>query len=301
MRKICASMIGGAIAAMIAVGFAKPVSATQVVVDVANFMPQATAGQAICTDYNTQCVHGYPNQYGEAEFYYVQGGAPIVVDYVARSYGGGANGGSYIGVSRSWDTANGIRCFSDPGQLCTAPPSTSSMPEGIPRSLFLNVVFQSDDDAASDPVYGTPVSQIAGSIDVTGLTYFQVNTMDPTTCAQTMQGLVPVDVFAAYLYQYPFGGDVGTQDALVVEEVEYQDYNGHLEPNHIERYYYVNNYGRVRDSTAVYNHDTGVYYSVDSQGNAVGSNPVRHNVQSVDGLPPEPLNSCPQGTKPFTE
>ena len=271
-------------------------NASEILVDVTQYMTQATAGQSICTSNINQCVHGYPNQYGEYTLFYAfNDNRPPIVDYIARSYGGGANGGSFIGVIRNIDSGQ-LRCFADPGQLCTAPPRTSSMPEGVPKSLLLNVVSEQDDKNASNPD-GTPRTQIAGARNITGMQTFQVNNMNMSNCMQTPAGKVGVTVSAAFLYAFPFGGDIGTQNALVIEEIETKYINGQLDshPDHIERYYYVNQYGRVREATSSYSTATGQFT------NSLGNNPIRNKLRAVSLMPPEPPNTCPQGTRPLSE
>jgi len=288
-----------AIATAVLLGGLGSATAQQVSINVNDYLVQASGSAALCTDNTEQCVHEYPNQFGEMTVFYAQGSQPVVVDYVARSYGsGGANGAYYIGPSRSlgYNAPTHdytLYCFSDPGQTCTAPPSTSMMPQAVPRLLTLNVVLPSEDDAASDPTTGTPIRPLNGTYSITGITNFQVVVMGPG-CQQQLIGLVQAEVRAAFLYQYPFGGDLGTQNALVIEEIEYQNYNGSTEIGHIERYYHINGYGRVRDSVAFYDPSTQSY--------TPGSNPIRRNIRNVaDVMPPEPPNDCPQGTKPFNE
>ena len=282
-------------------GCLKPAMAQTVYVDVNDYLVQASGTGAICVDGNVQCIHAYPNQFGELTIYYAENRRPVVVDYVARSYGSsGPNGAYYIGVSRSFsydsqsDTSI-LRCFSDPGQFCTAPPNTSMMPEAVPRTLALNVIYPSEDYDASDPSTHTPIRPLNGTYSITGFRDFQVVSMDFSTCQQQLVGTVGAEVRAAYIYQFPFDGDIGTQNALIIEEIEYSSYPT---IGHIERYYYVNGYGRVRDSIG--------FYNPDNQQWTPGSNPVRHWYypdinQITPPLPPEPPNSCPQGTKPFEE
>ena len=295
-----------ALASIAVLSVTKPAEANQVTIDTTAYLNQSSDGQAICTDQNVnyiECVHAYPNQYGETDIVYAQqsqsGSGPVVVgiDYITRSTNSaGANGGYYIGVSRSADLTDGLRCFSNPGQFCTAPPSTSAMPEDVPRLLTLNVVLPSDDDAASSAMDKSPIAHIAGGINISGLTYFQTVNMDINTCAQTLTGIIPYAVYASFLYQYDFQGMIGVQDALVIEEIEYQNVNGQIIPNHIERYYYVNGYGRVRDSIAFWDVNSQQYTD---QGPNGGFNVVRPWVRPVSVMPPEPPNYCPQGTYPL--
>ena len=162
------------------------------------------------------------------------------------------------------------------------------MPEGLPEQLLLNVASAQDDVNASN-ADGTPRVLIAGSKDITGQQTFGVNSMDITTCKQNYLGLVGNDVSAVYVQAIPFGGNVGTKDAVVIQEVETAYVNGveNSYPDHIERYYYVNGFGRVREATAVYNKATGQFTI--SQGN----NAVRNTLGSPFSTPP---NYCPQGS-----
>ena len=186
---------------------------------------------------------------------------------------------------------NELTCFSNPGENCQAPPDDNYLPEGLPETLTLNEASAQDDINASNSD-GTPKTLIAGSIDFTGQQVFDVHQMDATTCAQTYLGPVGNDVSAVYVKAIPFGGNVGTQDALVIQEVETAFVNGseNSYPDHIERYYYVHGYGRVREATANYSQATGEFTV--TQGN----NPVRNTLSPASTNYP---NYCPQDTVPY--
>jgi len=268
----------------------------QVSVNLVDYVLQSTGDGTLCTSNGSQCDTGYLLSTGEyVDYYNFNGNQDILITYTARTTGAGVNGGSYIGVIKDFTknnyTNNVLRCFANPGEYCTAPPNTNYLPSGLPESLLLNVATAQDDVNASNSD-GTPRVLIAGSKDITGPQSFEWVNLDPSTCAQTQVGLVGNQVFAVYVQGIPFGGDVGTRDAVVIEEVEtaYINENRNSYPDHIERYYYVNGYGRVREATSGY--DTGTQEFT----NTLGNNAIRNT------LIPRSFDApafCPQGTAQY--
>ena len=263
----------------------------QISVNLKDYVLQSTGGGTLCTSNGSQCDTGYLLPSGEyVDYYNFNGSQDVLITYTARTTGSGVNGGSYIGVIK--DYINGsLRCFANPGEYCTAPPNSNYLPSGLPEALLLNVATSQDDVNASNPD-GTPRTLIAGSQDITGPQSFEWVKLDPSTCAQTQIGLVGNQVFAVYVQGISFGGDVGTRDAVVIQEVETAYINGIRSsyPDHMERYYYVNGFGRVREASA--NYDTTTQEFTISQGN----NPVRNT------LIPRSFDApafCPQGTAQY--
>jgi len=89
---------------------------------------------------------------------------------------------------------------------------------------------------------------VSGGSDVTfdaAYQIFSVNLLSYPSCEQTPSGNIAHQVYATYVSGVYFGGDVGTQDALVIDETEGNlDQFGQFYPDHIERYYYVIDVGR---------------------------------------------------------
>jgi len=92
---------------------------------------------------------------------------------------------------------------------------------------------------------------------------------------------------ASYVTGVPFGGNVGTRDALVLEGFSYAN------PSTLERYYYVSGLGRVRENNA--------------QRTSGGQTPYNQKGQNLDRNQEKAVNSsviyangnhggCPQGS-----
>lgn len=264
--------------------------ADQVVVNYTDYVTQPTGpnGGSLCTPDNTQCIQGAFNQYGEYQLFYAFYNGDPIVDYIGRSTGSN----NFIGVIRSL-SSNTVKCFSNGGQLCQAPSNANFFPESMYSQDLLNVATPQDDSAASNSD-GTPSGLIPGSKEITGQQQFEVNIMDMATCRQSYSGYVGVDVSAVFIRQFPFGGNVGMQDTLVIQEIE-TGFNGNTMnpyPDHIERYYYVNGFGRVREATAGWSNQTHLFTNTQS------NNAYRTIVHPPIGLQP-PTNSCPQGSIPY--
>lgn len=267
----------------------------QVSVNLVDYVLQSTGGGTLCTADGKQCDTGYLLNTGEyVDYYNFAGNQNILITYTARTTGAGVNGGLYIGVVKDYTKDNNnnvLRCFANPGEYCTAPSNANYLPSGLPEEPLLNVATAQDDVDASNSD-GTPRVLIAGSKDITGPQSFEWVNLDPNTCAQTQVGLVGNEVFAVYVQDISFGGDVGTRDAVVIEEVETAYINGvrNSYPDHIERYYYVNGFGRVREATSNYDPQTQEFT------NTMGNNPVRNT------LIPRSFDApafCPQGTAQY--
>jgi hypothetical protein len=161
------------------------------------------------------------------------------------------------------------------------------------------VVSYATELATENPEDGSPNHAIPGALVITPNTAsdpvnfytFADVTLNPTgNCAQSLYGNDPFQTQVVYVQQIPFGGTVGTQDALVTDGF------AQGAPNHVERYFYVKGMGRVRESKAFGGSGTSgyVYGTVDGY---TSSNTL-HNLL-------EPLSSsyinintggCPQGS-----
>jgi hypothetical protein len=136
--------------------------------------------------------------------------------------------------------------------------------------------------AAENPIQ-TPRQVISGAILLSSGT-FETNGMSSLTCAQAAQYPVPHQVYGVIVDGVAFGGTIGTQNALVID-----DYQTAVPPavNHVERYFYVNGYGRVREGSSYYDSATGLYdtpYAPNSNRNTLEPNTI-----------PIPAVQCPQG------
>ena len=216
-----------------------------VALDVRNYMIQPLNGQMLCDQSSTICLTSYSDANGEYNNQY--NSYNNIHDYTVTS-------SDSIAVIRSYDPVNGVRCYSNVGGPCVSPWNDTAAPEDMPYMLNVNVVSASALAAASNS-NGGPMTAITGSLNVAngqlGNAY-----MDQTTCAQSYYGSAPYNVNVAYVRSFPFGGNVGTQDMLVVDEFE----SGPTQSqNHMERYYYVHGYGRVAEGSATYDTSTGVY------------------------------------------
>lgn len=177
---------------------------------------------------------------------------------------------------------------------CTAPPNTVFLPEGVPYLISSLPVVSLQTELASENQDGSPKAPIAGSM-LTTPTYginqphpnyepFTVNNMT-AQCVQSTAFTTYNQTRVVYVTGVPFGGNVGTQDAIVIDGFAIGP------PDHVERYFYVKGLGRVREGTAYYDSATG-YYDQQQRQN------ILHNVL-------QPLSSayiningggCPQGS-----
>jgi len=243
-----------------------------------DYISQQLEPNMLCRSDSLLCLTSYWNRAnGEFEIIYTNS----IHDYIAVS----TAGPNYtIGVIRSAASGFGLRCFSTPGINCTSPPSNTDMPEQVPLSFNIPVISLQAELAAEN-TDGSPKGPIQGSISFTNGQYvpFGVHQMNPSGCAQTGTGPVQALVRAVYVSGVQFGGNVGTRDAVVIEEYEL----GATYGNHMERYFYVHGLGRVREGSAVYDTSTGVYDL--SRNNSV-RNTLRTNTISI------PAPQCPRGS-----
>lgn len=239
----------------------------------------------LCQSNGQLCLQGHNNSNGEFEYDYTNG----IVDYIARS-----SQLNYGVVRNQADGPNTLRCFSNANAYCTAPSNTGYFPEGVPLIFDVNVVPLSTELTAENSD-GTPRAVVPGAVDFSNHqdNLFGVVSMDPTTCAQQYEGQVGVHDWVTYVQQVPFGGNVGTQDALVIDEIELA-YNGTTRVpsgDHIERYFYVKGLGRVREASSGFDTNTGYY------DEPLGGNSVRNIITANTISNPQVL--CPQGTAPL--
>lgn len=279
--------------------FGSSAMAQTILIDVVDYITQVPPA-IICQANGAYCLNGYWNQYGE--FVYVSSNG--TVDYIARSTNASTTPALPVGIIRNIDgTGAPLRCFASPGQPCTAPPSSSNMPEKLPKIFLVNVVSWATEQASENtdivngqPVpNGTPRTTIAGAVTFSGWQSFDWVNMD-SSGNQTRQGSVDNLVTAVYVLGVQFGGDIGTRDALVIDE---QEGNSGI-PNHIERFFYVKGWGRVREAVSYWNVNTNQY----NAGPFVNS--IRNTLSSTlqgNGITPPainpPPNCCPQGSAPW--
>jgi len=194
------------------------------------------------------------------------------------------------------------RCLANLNDICNPPSNTVYPPQSVPMIFEMNVTSAQvevsstnlggslDDLSASQVVPGaTPLTN--------GYQVFNEVAIDPNTCAQVPANTGTAhQVYASYVTQVEFGGNFGTRDAVVIDEEQGGFYNGIFYPGHIERFYYVLNIGRVRDSSANFSYtdpNTGInYYS-----NRAGGSSNRHNIMPSNLTAPGIF--CPQGSAPF--
>lgn len=219
----------------------------------------------------------------------------------------------YIGTARTLSDLQKVggqtfRCFAVVGKWCTAKPMTQPAP-GVPYLIsdlpvvgydaVKNAQINCSDGSTTCDGWGSPTKPIAGELVVLGGSYsgnyaqFEVNDMDPNTCEQTHEPN-PYGTFEGVVYvtNVPFGGNMGTQDAVVVDT--WSDGG-----THAERYFNVPLWGNVRASILSPNPTTGI---VEKYTN------LFHNWESRDLtiLPFDPTDKstdlstrddiCPQGS-----
>lgn len=247
----------------------------------------------MCQSDGALCINGYWDQYGEFVYAYSNG----IVDYIARSVDTTAMPAVPVGVIRNVPGAGGtLRCFSTPGEPCAAPPNSSDFPEQVPEIFDTNVVpwateQQAENAAGSAAGAGTPKTTIVGEVAANGWQTFEWINMD-NSCNQTPAGPVSNLVSFVYVTGIYFGGDMAStdpHDALVIDE---QERNG-SNPDHIERYFYVNGWGRVREASAHYDANTGNFDLFESGNSA--RNTYAKNITNPPAISPAP-NYCPQGS-----
>jgi len=275
-------------------------TATTKSVDMRNYMsvPIANAngtGNMLCSTqsgYSSYCLTSFydGNQYGETKISYGIGNG--IIDYIAISSNGWQGSANYIGVARNLPGTGGqLRCFANVFENCTAPVNTVFMPEGVPYLISNLPGVSLQTELASENPDGSPAAPIAGSIITTqtvgyspykNYQPFGVNSMNGQ-CAQSLEFDTYNQTRIVYVTSVPFGGTIGTQDAIVIDGF------GIGPPNHIERYFYVKGLGRVREATAFqgsdgkYNHQTqNIYHNVEE--------PLSSKTINING------GGCPQGS-----
>jgi hypothetical protein len=134
-------------------------------------------------------------------------------------------------------------------------------------------------NAATNSADGSPLKPIAGSMITTPKAsandywQFGINSYNwPTGCAQTYIGTDPNQTRIVYVTNVPFGGTIGTSDAIIID-----GYSGaSSSSDHVERAFYVLGYGRVEFGIAFYNPGDGKY------DNTPHYNAVHSNYEPID-------------------
>jgi hypothetical protein len=191
----------------------------------------------------------------------------------------------YIGVIRNWtgpaSTAykDILRCFSTPNQACGVPSSASIPLNGVPYLIqYLPVVPLKNLNAAENSA-GVPTGPIVGALlttppaSTTTDDYWNFGIVkigqssDTKSCTKQPPPYTTDQTknLVVYVKNVPFGGNIGTQDAIVIDGFACQN-----SPRcHMERYFYVKGYGQVR---------AGVSFWV--KGDQFGASPAYNQVFS---------------------
>ncbi len=254
----------------------------------------------LCDSYDNRasaCLTSFNDggQYGEAEIAYGMNNG--IIDYIGISSGGWQGSPNYIGVIRNVPGTRGqLRCFANEFQNCTAPANTVFMPEGVPYLIPNLPVVSLQTELASENSDGSPKAPIAASM-VTTYTVgidnpyynaqpFGVESMSGQ-CSQSLENNQYSETLIVYVKGVPFGGNIGTQDAIMIDGLGFPR-------NHIERFFYVQGLGRVREGTASWDSNTG-YYDLSQP---VQRQNIYHNM--VEQLSSSTITlqgvMCPQGS-----
>ncbi|MDP9025542.1 MAG: hypothetical protein M3N13_09235 [Candidatus Eremiobacteraeota bacterium] len=273
------------------------------------------SGNMICgspgTAYDPSCLTSYYT--GEVVIPNANG----IIDYVAISsktldLGIGDGPIKEIGVSRNYPAdakhpaLNHLRCFTtarSPSMNCAAPPNGDIF--GAPYIInHLPVISwatvqatENNPDLTSNlawPTRGIPGALITtptgsdGFAPANYLNYTINFYSDNVHCAQSFYGNTYSLGTASYVPAIPFGGNIGTRDAVVLEGFSYAN------PSTLERYYYVSGIGRVRENNAQ-------MASGQSSYGQNGQNVTRNYMRPVDlniiyGSQFGNQGGCPQGS-----
>ena len=246
----------------------------------------------------TECLTSVKDSAGEAEIIYDSSNG--VIDYVAISsyahapiYGNSSP--QYIGVIRNRPgPGNPTRCFSTPGAGCASPPNSSFMPEGVPYLIpDMPVVKVEALTAASNPADGSPDAPITGSVvttpDADDDNYWPFGVQEMTgSCAQGYGGSATSLARVVYVKDVPFGGTLGTRDAVVIDGFSQ---SASPSTNILERYFYVRGKGRVREGIGTYDSNDGLYDD-EPHYNVVHNFEQPLDTSKINLGPPE----CPEGS-----
>jgi len=259
---------------------------------------------------NPSCLTSFYDGNASGETEIVNGNG--LIDYIAitsetqNPFGEGAL--QYIGVARNYPGGNNpLRCFdtaTSPNSNCTAPPSghvfgAPYLIQKIPVVSWATAqATENDADPTATDAYGT--KPIPGALITTpsagdgvgppNYENFGVNNMS-STCAQTHSFNTYSQGQIVYVTGVPFGGSIGTQDAIVLDGYSNDS------PSVLERYYYVKGYGRVRESVS-YKYSGSTTYGVKQPAGgfqALDRNayrPYNANIIYANGN----HGGCPQGS-----
>jgi len=254
-------------------------------IDLRNYIYQSPANDMmLCQSDLANCSKGFVSSDDELVVIFTNG----VLDYTARS-----NTSPYfIGVVRYFDPTDPnvktLRCLSQENQYCTAPPTVAYPVGSAPQIFDVNVASVQDELNADNPD-GSPRQAIPGNVSFTNNQQVNFGIVDlDNACNPTYIGTIGHQVLAVFVRQLDFQGDLGPQDTLIIDEYET---GPTLETYHMERYYFVNGYGRVRDGASYYDPNTMVY-----DGHLSGSS-IRNTLRPSTLAPP--ANTCPQGSAPL--
>lgn len=296
-------------------------------VDVRQYMAAAisngSAGQMLCANatVSTSCITSYYGGDANGEVVIAYGNG--IIDYIGITSATGVPGGGipftagypytytgvtsprqYIGVIRNYPTGGDpLRCFTTLSS-CTAPASgfpLEGMPYIIDRLPVVSwaTVAATENDTDPSQADAYPIIGIPGAMTTTPNTsdqssfwYYNVLNFD-ANCAQHQNFRVGSINTVIYVTGVPFGGQVGTQDAIVTDGVS----NGN--PSFLERYYYVKGFGRVREDISAQVATSPYGIPVYGKGNFLSNNSDRSSVLPLNlGFIPFPAShgGCPQGS-----
>lgn len=292
-----------------------PVPLPTVQVDVRHYIAPAISsgnnGNMLCVGtgngYDPSCLTSFydGNQYGETEIPNANG----IIDYIAISseqvdIGVGDGPINEIGVARNYPADGGdpLRCFTiarNPSINCTAPPSGHVF--GMPYLIHhlpvvswatVQATEHDPDPTKSDawPTRGIPgavVTTPTGSDGYAPPNYwnYTVNNYG-SNCSQSFHFNTYSLGTVVYVTGVPFGGNVGTRDALVTDGFSFAN------PSTLERYYYVYGLGRVRENNA--QGSNGQYGANGQNLDRNQEKPVNLNV--IYGSKYGNSGGCPQGS-----
>jgi hypothetical protein len=268
----------------------RPTATPGIFVDMRDYITQPLNSNMLCTQSQSQCFTSFLNT-STGEFETIYDARVGIHDYTGI-------GPNVIGVIRSRSPQLGLRCFANTSQYCGSPPNSTMVPEAMPVTYGLNIVPASYITAAEN-ADGSPSGHIfqarspEGSNNTPG-TYvpFANNTFTNAGCSQSLGGWTYAETEAVYATAVNFGGTVGVQDAVVIDEYELGPTTSQ---NHMERYFYVHGYGRVREGSSGYDTANGLY-DLGVEGHA-RDNEVRSVLLPRDysKIPNSPTE-CPQGS-----
>lgn len=261
----------------------------------------ANTGNMLCEAYpkGDHCVTSLSDTAGEVRIFY----SPLtnhIVDYIAiGSHDFPSVDGSStkrIGVVRNHEgggSGDQLRCFTVTATSTDHCQSPATKALGPPYLIpYLPVVSEDVLNGASNSD-GSPSEPVPGSLLVTPKAStgnywgFGIQNMTFPGCVQSYFGGTQSRDHVVYVTGVHFGGTVGKQDAIVIDGD-----SGHTSNmDHIERTFYVQGLGRVREGIAFYSTHDQIYDNMPHY-NELHSNERTLNPNIFNIYPAQ----CPQGS-----